>query len=166
MVHVRGAVEPDGRVATEDGVRLIPPNDPGQVAAELDGRLEHAVLVAQKQHVGDPEHVARVALLLFADRGERLSRHAVRCVLVRARVAAGDAHGDDPGPSSRPFGERPADGELLVVRMRVDADGPTGRAGLYGLLLRGLAALRNTRSFRFVWMVDCRHALRPPPLVS
>ena len=128
MVHVHGAVVAHGRVAAHHRVGTVAADDPRQLPPQRERGLEHAVLVAEEDHLGDAEHAAGLPLLLLPDRHERLPRHAGGRVLVGAGPAAGDADGDDVAAGPRPLRQRAAHGELLVVRMRVDGEHP-GRCG-------------------------------------
>jgi hypothetical protein len=72
---------------------------PGDVAAQVEGRLDAAVAVAQEPDVGHADAGGRRDLLPAAQR-----RHAARVdgPLVTARVAVGDDAVDDVGTGAYP----------------------------------------------------------------
>src|SRR5215510_4936419 len=119
MVEVFAAVPAHRRVAAHDDVGPRAPDDAGQIGPQCQRRLERAVLVAEQDQVFHAENLGGVPRLALADGHQT---RVVRRVLVGARPAAGhQAEGDLaslPGPRGGTAGDR----ELVVVRVRRDAE--------------------------------------------
>ena len=125
MVEVFAAVPAHRRVAGHDDVGPAAADDAGQIAPHRQGRLEGPVLVAEEDEVLDAEDLRRVPRLALAD-GHQPG--VIARVLVGAGAAAGHQAEGDLAPLAGPGGRAAGDRELVVVRMRRDAeDAPVRR---------------------------------------
>ena len=86
VIHVHAAVVAHGGIPAHHRVGPVAADDARQLPAERERRLEHPVLVAEEDHLGDPEDATGLPLLLLADGHQRLPRHVDRGVVVRARA--------------------------------------------------------------------------------
>jgi len=114
----------DFRGLHEHPLRLHLPDDPGDVASEVEARAHPAVRVAQEHDVLDPELLGGGALLVLPDAADLLARDRR---VEAARVAVGDdavGHRDALGGPGRDRARRP---EVDVVGVRHDHEGPLDR---------------------------------------
>ena len=85
---------------------------PGQVPPQGQGRFQHGVLVVEEDHVGQPEHLAGVELLLSAQ-GHQLGAGQLAVVAALAAVGAEDVH--DLPALGAPLGDGAGASPLGVV---------------------------------------------------
>jgi hypothetical protein len=121
MVEVFITIEPSFRVAGQDGVRPIFAYEAGEILSQRNRRFQLPIRIAQKNRLLDAEDRVGCELFLLPQLSQFLFVAAILCRIVRAGVAAGDDHRDDFTAGTRPTGKRPADTELLIVRMCINA---------------------------------------------
>jgi hypothetical protein len=105
--------------AREHPLRLHLPDDPGDVAAQLQGELHAAVGVAEEADVGDPDLLGRGPLLGLPQRAHLRPRGLVEA----AGVPVGDDAVGDLGTGRRPGGDRAGAAEVDVVGVGQHAQG-------------------------------------------
>ena len=94
---------------------------PSDVAAEVQRRLQLAILVVQERHVGDAQDLARVGLLLASDRRKPLLSHLA---IAAALAAVGADDVDDLPPVRAPLGHGARAAVLGVIRVGHHHHGP------------------------------------------
>src|ERR1700687_417996 len=127
MVDVALAAPASGGVGRNDDVRLGASNSAGDLAAQVERRLQRTVVVAEEEDVLDPKLQRRRSLLGVTDLGQPFGGHRR---VAAATVAVGQNQIGDLPAFFRPAGHRAGRAKLGVIRMShhyEDANQPVRR---------------------------------------
>ena len=127
MIDVAVAVKHALRVADDDRLGLVLADEARQFLAEREGRFQFAIGISEEDRLVDADDFVRRLLLALAQFRECGLVLFAMLGFVRACVPAGEDDRDDLATRPRPFGERPRDGELLVIGVGVDGHGAFGK---------------------------------------
>src|SRR6266536_1124752 len=120
VIDIFIAIKPSLRIASYNGIRFELSNESGEILAQRKGWFQLPIWVAEEERLLNSKHLVGGELFSLPQFRQFLFMTSILGRVVRTGVATGNDHRNNLTSGTRPFGNRTAHAELLVVRMRVN----------------------------------------------